>query len=654
MKWITSKYTTNIYLATILQFGIILFVYTLLRLIFYYLNTSLFPDISGGYLMHILLAGIKFDISALCYLNSLFILIRFLPVDFPARKSWLRFTNIVFWVTNVFFIIGNIADAAYFPFINSRSQISLISEFGQDSNALGILVSYIKPYWYVVLIFTLLSSVFVYFTNRIQVREKLSRPFTYKRFFIRLGLMILIAAFMVLGMRGRIEDGFPLNASDAANDVRNNRDVNLVLNSTFTFIQSIGQTEVLPTRNYMPDSEAQRYYSPVHLPKDTIQPFRKKNVMVIVLEGIGNGFIGGFNDGINIKDFVSYTPFLDSLCKQSLIFENAYASARSSIKGINSSLGGFPAYDIYYMRSPYNRNEIDGLPRLLKPLGYESVFYCGCNRGSYSFENFSKAIGYKRFVGRSEYNNEADFDGQWGIFDHKMARYILNDIDTLSKPFVASWFTLTSHGPFKVPTEYQGKYEGCANDTKEQAVRYVDETLKNFFAAASKKSWFKNTLFVITADHSQVMSQYPDYNTVNMLFHVPLIFYSPDNSILPGKNEINASQLDITPSVLGHLNYSKPYVAFGKNLFEKNDSSFVVSWIDKNYMIFKGDYLLQFDGNKTTGLFNKKLDPFVKNNIISDTSKVQKELEILIKAYLQDYTRRVAYNKIAWQNEGKD
>jgi hypothetical protein len=112
--------------------------------------------------------------------------------------------------------------------------------------------------------------------------------------------------------------------------------------------------------------------------------------------------------------------------------------------------------------------------------------------------------------------------------------------------------------------------------------------------------------------------------------------------------------LDITPSVLGHLNYSKPYVAFGKNLFEKNDSSFVVSWIDKIYMIFKGDYLLQFDGNKTTGLFNKKLDPFVKNNIISDTSKVQKELEILIKAYLQDYTRRVAYNKIAWQNEGKD
>lgn len=70
-------------------------------------------------------------------------------------------------------------------------------------------------------------------------------------------------------------------------------------------------------------------------------------------------------------------------------------------------------------------------------------------------------------------------------------------------------------------------------------------------------------------------------------------------------------------------------------------------------MIFKGDYLLQFDGYKTTGLYNKRLDPFVKNNIISDTSKVQKELEILIKAYLQDYTRRVADNKISWQNEGK-
>ena len=177
-----------------------------------------------------------------------------------------------------------------------------------------------------------------------------------------------------------------------------------------------------------------------------------------------------------------------------------------------------------------------------------------------------------------------------------------------------------------------------------ESIGYADYALKRFFQTASKMEWFKNTLFVFTADHTT--EAYHDiYKSKSQLYSVPIIFFKPD-SVLKKISNKTAQHTDIMPTILVLLNFDKDYLAFGHSLLDTSDSYFSVNYCDGIYQIIYGKYLLTFNGKESLALYNIEKDKFLQNNIINSTDILLKnEIENLLKAYIQSYQYRMVNNK---------
>ena len=438
-----------------------------------------------------------------------------------------------------------------------------------------------------------------------------------------------------------------------------NRDVAIVLNTPFSIIRTLGKDNTLEDRNYFSEKDCNKILPVIYNDSITSGEINDKNIVIIILEGIGASFI----DSLNIYSHVQkpakkeLMPFLDSLSSKSLVFTNAFANGRRSSAGITAVLGGFPALDPFvYMLSPYSHNEVDAIAGLLAEEGYSSQFLCGCNPGSYAFGAMSHAFGFSSFVDRIGYARimgDNNYDGNWGIYDHAMGKLLLKTINEINKPFIVSWFTISSHGPFKLPDEYKDRYT-TPDNSMDQMVEYVDDVLEEFFHNASKTDWFKNTIFVITADHGSLREN-EFYNTPNTLYRIPMIIYTPDGSIQPQKSQTITSQIDIAPTVLGLLGYNKPYITFGSDALDSNRPHYAINLVNGLYQIVEDDYLLQYDAqsDKPVALFHQSEDPEMKNNIISEYPQEADKLELRLKAFLQQYSTRIKENKMAYRNTSK-
>ena len=170
--------------------------------------------------------------------------------------------------------------------------------------------------------------------------------------------------------------------------------------------------------------------------------------------------------------------------------------------------------------------------------------------------------------------------------------------------------------------------------------------LETFFEEAKKKKWYENTLFVITSDHAFNMSN-ADYNSPNTLYRIPLIFYTPDRSLMVKKDSAVVSQIDITPSVLDILGYPGTRISLGNSVFNDSIPHFAVNYVYGLYQIMEGNYLLQFDGEKSVGLFDRMEDPVLLHNILNEKPDIARPMEMRLKAFLQEYTHRLVENRLS-------
>jgi phosphoglycerol transferase MdoB-like AlkP superfamily enzyme len=131
---------------------------------------------------------------------------------------------------------------------------------------------------------------------------------------------------------------------------------------------------------------------------------------------------------------------------------------------------------------------------LLGEKGYETAFFHGAPNGSMGFSSYTHLAGIKKYFGQNEYQKKGDSDGTWGIWDDPYMQYMANEMNTLKQPFFASFFSLSSHHPFRLPDEYVGKFPKGPLPVQEP-LGYTDMALRNFFRTASKMPWYKNTLF---------------------------------------------------------------------------------------------------------------------------------------------------------------
>lgn len=612
--------------------------FMLCRLCFLWVNHSYYAELTAVELGTIFKGGLVFDTSAIIYVNSLYIVMMLLPLHYKEHKRYQQVTKAVFVITNSIALIMNLMDTVYFQFTNRRTTASVFSEFSHEGNIVGIIGVELVNHWYL----TLLAVILIYGLYKLY-RKPLGdwgKVNLWGYYGVQLIFLTAAIPFCIFGMRGGIGAAVrPITISNANQYVNRPIETALVLNTPFALIRTIGKKPFVVPKYFADEAALEAVYTPVHIPADTLRT-KPMNVVVFIMESFGKEYIGALNKELDNGNYKGYTPFLDSLIAESLTFEYSFANGRKSIDGMPSILSGIPMFVEPFFLTPASMNKVSGIAGELRKKGYYTAFFHGAENGSMGFEAFSRATGFEDYYGRTEYNNDDDFDGRWAIWDEEFFQFFADKLTAFQQPFVAALFSASSHHPFVLPKRYEGKFPKGTLPIH-QCIGYSDYALKRFFEKASHESWFKNTLFVITADHTN-QTEHPEYMTESGTFAVPVIFYQPGSTILKGHVPAIAQQIDIMPTVLNYLGYDRPYVSFGCDLLNTPaEQTYAVNYVNGFYQYHKGKYLLQFDGTKSVALYDFVSDRLLEHNLMGTLQDVQNAMETELKAIVQQYMQRM-------------
>lgn len=604
---------------------LLLGIYQASRLLFYGINYPYFSTLSLTRYVELAFYGLRFDLSTIFALNLPYIVLCLLPIAWlHQHKIYSTACRVLFLGVNLLALLFELSDIAYFPYVRKRMTADVFDLIGNKADFIDLLPSYLRTFWFVPLL------VFVFAYLFFKVDKKVSRYQEVHQgnssFIKGFSHWILVVALSILCIRGGWQLKPIINAN--ARLVASNEESPLVVNTVFSLLHSVGQNELKPLQ-YFSEKELAAYHNPVRQYAHNL-PFRKMNVVMILLESFGKGFTG-------IGGRTSYTPFLDSLMGKGFVFTQAFANAHRSADGIPACVAGIPTcMNEPFMSSAYAGNAIESLPSSLKKMGYVSSFYHGGTNGTMGFDIFSQSAGFDQYIGRTEYAHDEDYDGTWGIWDEPFLQFVAKSLGKEKRPFFSTVFTLSSHEPFHLPKAYEHQEMGRLKGIY-RGIAYSDHALQAFFETASKTDWYQNTLFVITADHNFLAYHDPlqYYNAGLGLYAIPVIFYAPGDTQLKGEYRQHFQQIDIMPSVLDYLHFPYPFFAFGQSAFDQHAHRFVYTQMDGHSQLLWNHYVVTADDTLVNGLFDFSKDSLMQHHIHNDSIK-----HLLVPAW-KAFTQRV-------------
>ena len=645
-------YTTGrYYLVFLYRLLVVVLVYMLCRYLFFLFNKELFQEISFRDGLLVMKGGLKFDIAALFYFNGLFIFLMLFPVRQRTSVLYQRVLLWIFMLLNGLALLLNCIDIIYYRFTLRRSTRAVFGEFEHEINKSKLLFRFLVDYWYMIIVFVLLLGLMYWMYSRLPIKPIKDKS---RYFYLHAVAMLLLTATLAVGgIRGDFKHSTrPITISNAGEYVRRSNEVYLVLNTPFCMVRTWNVSR-LKEVDFYSDRELNQVYTPIHIPKKDTTAFKKQNVVIILLESFSKEVTGFYNRKLNNGTYEGYSPFLDSLMQHSKIYWNSFANGRKSIDALPSILASIPSGADPFVLTPYASDSIYSLPHILRDKGYHTSFFHGAPNGSMGFSALLKLLGVEHYYGKDEYNNDADFDGMWGIWDEPFFQYFANTLSTFKEPFFTTLFSVSSHHPFVVPEQYANVFKKGPVPVLE-CIGYTDMALRKFFETAKQQPWFNNTLFVISADHATV-TFHPEYETAWGDVAIPIILYHPHDASLMGVDSSRViQQIDVMPTVLSYLNYQEPFFAFGKNVLDTNHQqlNFSVSYFN-GYRWIEGPYLLFFNGQTSRSLFNYKDDPLFLNNLLDSEPQRVQIMEKHVKAFMQQYTNRLIRNQLVVGNEAQ-
>lgn len=620
---------------------LVLFLFSLCRLGFYIFNHKMFPGIDAGQFFSILKGGVVFDISAVVYINMLFILLQVMPFDFRYNSAYQKTLAWLFFMTNGIAIAANCMDFVYYRFVFKRATADVFRTFEHESHIIKIFLKFMADYWPAVLFCFFIWFLMVYLYNKVKLQKpEPANRITY--YIVNVFFIPLVIALVIGGARGGYRHSTrPITISNAAKYVNTPRDVAIVLNTPFSIFRTWGKKSLVKYE-FFSKEELDRLYNPHYVPSVS-KPFVKDNVVIIILESFAREYIGSLSRDLEGGTYTGYTPFIDSLIRESLTFDVSLGNGKKSIDAMPSILASLPSLETPYIISHYANNDVNGLAALLKGKGYYSAFFHGAPNGSMGFDSFARMAGFDDYFGLDQYPDKNDFDGMWGVWDEPFFKFFASRLNSFPQPFMASVFSISSHHPFKVPDKYRDKFKKGPAPIVE-VVGYTDFALKEFFDEISGAPWFKNTLFVITADHTNE-SIHKEFQNNFGSYSIPIIFYKPGSDLKGIKHRI-AQQIDIMPTILSFLNYGGEYIAFGNNLLDDSYESFAFNTNGSAYHLYMRDHILEMIDNKPVGLYNYRTDKFLETNLMEKEPELESLMSEKLKAIIQSYNSRMIDNEL--------
>ncbi len=545
-----------------LRLASLLLVYSLIRFAFLVLHWQALGQESAFALIRSFYLGLRFDLSAIAFLNAPFIILALLPLAILLNPVLQELNRFCFWALNFFFIGANVTDLELVRFTGKRVNWDIFSireDIQQHS------WSVLSTYWPHSL-FLIFLGVLLYFFDRNTAPKDLNRLSPSRSVIFAL----IILAGSVLAMRGglQLKPIKPINAFQYGSQELGL----LTLNSTFTLLTSKKGPRLQPVKEY---SSAEELLEVLKFEDQFVSHwhgrFKGYNLVIILLESFGSEYVGHFNSG------KGYTPFLDSLIKESLVFENHFSNGRRSIEAIPAVLSGIPSLmEEPFLTSNFQSNRIQGLAEIFKKQDYSTSFFHGAQNGSMFFDSFAARTGFESYFGLSEFPDPSQSDGQWGIYDEAFFQFFSEQLGETRQPFFGFIFTLSSHHPYKIPEQYKGKFP-LGELEIHPSIGYTDFALARFFESAKKQDWFKKTLFVITSDHTQ-LSNTPKYQTQSGVYRVPLLFYSEGMDWTGVSGSRVSQHVDLVPTLLDLFGVQgEPLNYFGQSLFNSGQHARVVN-----------------------------------------------------------------------------
>lgn len=362
---------------------------------------------------------------------------------------------------------------------------------------------------------------------------------------------------------------------------------------------------------------------------------KKLNVVVIIVESLSAEYLGIFGNKANL------TPNLDKLAGESLLFTNLYATGTRTDRGLESiTLSVPPTPGRSIIKRPGNENMFSWA-FIMKSRGYDTKFIYG---GYGYFDNMNYFFSHNGFdtIDRKDIDkSNVHFTNAWGVCDEDLFHKAISEFNKSyknNKPFFAEIMTTSNHRPYTYP---EGKIDIPSHSGRNGAVKYTDYAIGEFIKNAQREPWFKDTIFVIVADHCA--SSAGKTKLPVKKYQIPLLIYSPAH-ITPKKIDRLASQIDIAPTVLGLLNFSYKSKFFGKDILKiQHDQEMAMIGTYEMLGYIKNDKLIVLD-------VKKENDMYKFNSYTGETKKIPVDKNVLDEAisYYQGASYLHKHNLDRW------
>lgn len=570
------KYIVSVHVLALL-------VMSLFRLVEFIVLHGMITDASANPFVAFI-KGLWFDNVIACYISILPLAVLLIAASFGyMHRNLLRGASIWYGVWFAIVFMPSAANTPYFQYFFKNINSSIFGWFGYVSTTSGMLLQE-SSYWLHFALYFLLTGGFIFALVRLRKRCEHGvgpQPVAATNVHCSMwsiALRLLLTAMMIcvclFGIRGRM--GYnPIKVSQSyyCNDAFLNQ---LGINPAFNLLTSAldDMRKENKELHLMPYSEAvtnTRLWLGLTAPVDSANILKQTvvndsagivqghpNVVVILMESMSANLLGMFGEKQPL------TPTLDSLYSHSLAFTNFYSAGIHTNHGMTATLYSFPALMFRNLMKGTVTPHRNGMPTVLKENGYENMFFMTHEAQYDNMKAFFQTNGYDDIYSQENYPKE-EVVNSFGVSDHFVLSYALQTINKkakTNKPFMATILTVSNHPPYIIPDFFKPK----TKEKETQIVEYADWAIGDFLSKASRESWYKNTIFVILADHGKLVGksggELPEsYN------HIPLIVFGPG---VPQRQYGGLGmQVDVMPTLFGlmHLNYE--YDGFGIDLLKQ-------------------------------------------------------------------------------------
>ncbi|MGV3706250.1 MAG: LTA synthase family protein [Arcticibacter sp.] len=487
------------------------------RAVFVLYNTDTLNEVPISEIMQTFLYGLWMDASMAGYICSLPLVVYVVLWLVPRLSIPRKLIKVYSYLLIILFSILTIINFNIYREWGTKLNYRVFEfAFGSPAEAMASTAS--SPIFLTLLILAALigASVFLF---RLIVRFEIIRRGS---FFIKLPLALFLMGLNFLAIRGGWQLS-PMNESMAYFSLKPILNYAAV-NTEWSLIHDMmnaGEKNKNVYAFFRPEEAkaiVKELYTPPAGENTRILQTDKPNIVLIIMES----HTGNVVESLGGEKGVS--PEMEKLISEGLFFDQVYSSGSRTDKGVVSVLSAFPAQGKRsIMKENGKQVKIPALSATFGAQGYSTSFYYGGESRFFNMKSYLLSHNYQEIIDRKDFDSK-DLSSKWGAFDGAVYRKMLEQLGQKRSPFFSTFLTLTNHEPFDIPGKAHFPGDDVQNKFRSTAF-YADSCLGAFIREAKTKSWYKNTLFIMVADHGHYLPFENLEISDPKRYRVPLIFF---------------------------------------------------------------------------------------------------------------------------------